>query len=823
MRTLPLRLAPIVGESLPGYVARYARTFGLQPGEVLRALGLEDPSRRAPAAGSFGVALSTDQLAEVSFVTGIEPDQLERMLLARYADRAFPRSSLAGPIRLRREAIAREALVWRSRFCPRCLRADGAWLLRWQLGWSVVCVRHRELLHDRCERCSTVTRIGPRAAWPCGDRRRVSDPTCCLHTHGRTLCGASLTAVSAIPASEELVRAQARIDALIEDGRQPTLAGGNLDPPVYLHDLRVLANILYARPRLEGAPGPHRRSCAPVLDQPGVLAGVLPHVLALADLPDPDTLADALRDVIDQRYHETGETLQPSTLKRPSPRLDAALRHAINQSAWATPSSRLGFSEGNHRRPRDLHDTLQPRHVPQLFWAANYDDQLAELLALADCAAGAGRRFCSVLLARLLTPLDWAAAVRYLDLPDQFIHGGYNTTFAKLRHAGVFDELTRRIKRIANDHAKNELIDYKQRRANLAAWSGIDAYTWRLIQPEPLPPSRRWDRPRRRARASVWLWCQLTSGHEHAAPIALPHCGLRHHYAFVRAVIPALRERLLLLGEMLLTTPSGALDTVPARFAVALQRQHHLPPDRYLMTISPLIRDRVLAHVSAHTGVDIATITTSPSGTPHPAAVAHARLLAGALLHEVALASPTAIASILKGSAGRLGDNHRAYRTTLSTTPMLAAELARLTRAIEAWDMPAPTPPSTYHHERMTGVATAITAHANDLFAARWGTDLARRASMLACTAHTDLAWPEITAIHARPTARRANNQASVDYRRRTDPEINRRYLQLLDHAHALRRAAGYTNAKLTGGLASRPTRARPCSGSNSMSNGKEA
>jgi hypothetical protein len=443
------------------------------------------------------------------------------------------------------------------------------------------------------------------------------------------------------------------------------------------------------------------------------------------------------------------------------------------------------------------------------------------LLALADCAPVAGRRFCSVILARLLIPLDWAAAVRYLDLPEQFIHGGYNTTFAKLRHADVFGELARRIKRIANDHARDELIDYKQRRASLAAWIGIDAYSWRLIQPEPLPPSRRWDRPRRRARASVWLWCHLTSGHEHAAPVALPHCGLRHHYAFVRSVIPALRERLLLLGDILLTTPPGALDTVPARFAVALQRRRHLPPHRYLTTISPLIRDRVLAHTSAHTGVDIATITTSPSGTSRPAAVAHARLLAGALLHEVALASPTAIASILRGSAGRLGDNHRGYRTTLARTPMLAAELAQLTRAIEAWDTPAPTPPSTPHRERMTDVATAIKAHAKDLFAVSCGTDLARRASMLACTAHTDLAWPDITAIHDRPTARRANNQASISYRRRTDPEVNRLYLQLLDHAHALRRAAGYTNAQLTGGLTRSRTTRSARMGSNSMSNGK--
>ena len=101
MRTLPLRLAPIDGESLPGYVARYAHTFGFQPGDVIRALGLDGGTGRVAAAGRFGVSLSADQLALASFVTGIAIETLERMLLARYAGRAFDdphsrRPSLAG-------------------------------------------------------------------------------------------------------------------------------------------------------------------------------------------------------------------------------------------------------------------------------------------------------------------------------------------------------------------------------------------------------------------------------------------------------------------------------------------------------------------------------------------------------------------------------------------------------------------------------------------------------------------------------------------------------------------------------------------------------
>ena len=494
---------------------------------------------------------------------------------------------------------------------------------------------HREL-HDHCHRCGAATRIGPRARWPREDRGQLTDPTCCLRGRERELCRASLARASAITASEELVRAQARIDALLAGELQPTLAGEELDAPRFLQDLRVLANILHNRPRPEGTVGPRRRTCAPVLDDPHVLAGVLPRLLALADLPGHDMLAGALRELIDQRYHETGQTLQLSTVKSVSPGLYAALRRAVNESFWAPPSSRLRFSASNHRRPHDLDDALQARHVPQLLWAADYDRELHELLAIADSAPYAGRRFCSVLLARLLTPLGWDAAVRYLDLPAQFIHGGYNTTFAKLRRAGVFDELTRRMKQIANDHAKHGLIDYKQRRADLTAWAGIDPLTWRLIQPDRLPPSRRWDRPRRRARASIWLWCQLTSGQEHAAPITLPHPKLRHHFAFVRTVIPELRERLLLLGDILLATPPEELDTVPARFAVALRRQGHLAANHYLPGVSPTIRERVLAHTSAHTGVDVPTITASPAGAANPAAVTHARLLTAILLQDIA-------------------------------------------------------------------------------------------------------------------------------------------------------------------------------------------
>jgi len=56
----------------------------------------------------------------------------------------------------------------------------------------------------------------------------------------------------------------------------------------------------------------------------------------------------------------------------------------------------------------------------------------------------------------------------------------------------------------------------------------------------------------------VWLWCQLTSGHERAAPIPRPDPdALSVQERFTHHGLRPVRERLLILGELLLETPSA--------------------------------------------------------------------------------------------------------------------------------------------------------------------------------------------------------------------------------------------------------------------------
>jgi hypothetical protein len=93
VRTLPLRLAPVDGESLPGYIARYAHTFQIQPGDVVSALGLDAGAGTTGAAARYGLSLSAEQLQGAAFTSGITSEALERMLLSRYVGRAGDEAS----------------------------------------------------------------------------------------------------------------------------------------------------------------------------------------------------------------------------------------------------------------------------------------------------------------------------------------------------------------------------------------------------------------------------------------------------------------------------------------------------------------------------------------------------------------------------------------------------------------------------------------------------------------------------------------------------------------------------------------------------------
>jgi len=227
VRTLPLRLPSVDGESLPGYITRYSHTFQIQPGDVTRALGLDSGAGSVTAAARYGVSLSVEQLHHAAFATGIGNDVLERMLLSRYTRRAPGRSTATTPVTLVDAVQGQQVWIWCSRFCPPCLREDGAWRLRWQLECSTLCLRHQVLLRLRCPQCGRVPQVAARRQWQQDHQGLLTDPSHCWRRHRHALCRANLAEADAVSVASDtrLLAAQCRIDALLD--RQPQRPTGN--------------------------------------------------------------------------------------------------------------------------------------------------------------------------------------------------------------------------------------------------------------------------------------------------------------------------------------------------------------------------------------------------------------------------------------------------------------------------------------------------------------------------------------------------------------------------------------------------------------------
>ncbi len=670
------------------------------------------------------------------------------------------------------------------------------------------------LLISTCPACGGRLDVARSARWCRDAEGELRDPCACSRSTEGRLCRFPLAGAEAIDLAGDagLLAAQRRLDSVIEGEVAPRIGGTEVAPLAWLRDLRALALLLRGYEEFAAARPPELRRAAAgqadprrrLLLSPAAFAAVLPEAVRLADLPDEEALVEGLREVLDRRHRADGGHLDNlRKLRGHSTLLGEALHRARQRAGYANVSTRMGIDPLAHRRPGDLDARLGLRHVPQLFWAADYERSLEPLFDFDDFSPWFGRRFCSALLARMLEPLDWMGAVRYLELPGDYRHGGYQATLWKLRRQGRAEELVARIKAAANGRAAADpLIDYEARRALLSDWEGIDFESWLYLQPVRRPERWRVDPPKRRARASIWLWCELTSGHERAAPIPLPgpagrdlheHTNFRHHF------LPPLRERLLILGELLLVTPAEARQTLRTRLIAALHERGLLAGRLRLDTLEPSITRRVLAHVAAHTGVDIATLTTAAVDRQAPAAVTHARLLVAALLRRTTLASWQVIASVLPGGHSRLGANDRAYQAALDRDPVLAGELESLLDQVQDLRTPAPVAPEVPHRRRMRAVAEAIRATATELFGTE--DDIGLRAGALACREHTDLTWAEIAALHgtrAHPTF----FQTTVAARRRDDPDFDRRCRQLVDRAEALRRSAGFANANLHRGLA---------------------
>lgn len=159
-RTLPLRAAPMAGESIDSWLEVLCYRMHSQWSDVLRHVGLPvEPHRRYAA--SWMIRLTPEQAGSLSVATGVDEARLQAMTLDHLGDVFSRNSPLSG--------ASMSAMSWlrarRSRFCPQCLaESGGRWQSWWRFRWAFACVDHRCLLVDVCPACRQTQRNKPAPA-----------------------------------------------------------------------------------------------------------------------------------------------------------------------------------------------------------------------------------------------------------------------------------------------------------------------------------------------------------------------------------------------------------------------------------------------------------------------------------------------------------------------------------------------------------------------------------------------------------------------------------------------------------------------------------
>jgi hypothetical protein len=340
---IPIRLDPIAGESLDGWLDAYAQRLRVPTVDLAEALGVPRGLRRYPKLALGHDTLDAEQIARRA--CGIDPAHVRALWVgpARY-DRLVT-------ARVRGFILARATrpLAW-SRFCPACLvDSGGRWLAAWRLPWYLACATHHTLLACGCPHCH-----GPQR-----DRHiradRVDDLTtlCCRPTgehagRGDNRCRHDLTAAASLePAAPELIAVQAQLIDLLASAISDRDAGDLVDQLV---DVLVVAT--HVGLDLRALTG-DRHDATSVLAKP---------------------LTEAHRVLADptgQRLHRLADTPGrpiPHSWNQASPSLDAALLG--HRDGRLSPTYRLRYRSmtTTARRPEGIAPTARLHAMPLALW-----------------------------------------------------------------------------------------------------------------------------------------------------------------------------------------------------------------------------------------------------------------------------------------------------------------------------------------------------------------------------------------------------------------------------------------------------------------------
>ena len=399
MAAIPVRLPPLPGEALDSWLETYAHLLHVTVRDIFDFAGIDwgrvngDQRTGKP----WLCQLDEPDLAALSAATGVPPQTLAGMTLARYQGTGLAEATAQPGMR-------RTPRWWRqlsgSRYCPRCLAANGGrWMLAWRIPWAFACTSCQVLLADTCPGCGRRhrrTRTGqPRQPGHC-DLTGLPLPPWHPPRGGTSSCTSDPagTPAAALPAGGHVLAAQQHTDAIIATllasrGRPAETAAlrqylddacavaraavsavnGTAGPPAAaiaaLEELGARPGPGAAESALASPPGGPPRQLAPVTAFGVTIADIMLH--GRPDDPDP-VIAGWLAGNTASRRNTTSPADVLIHWDRASPALQAALARPLAARLDTFYQLRYRAVAGPARIPDPARARERAAALPSLLW-----------------------------------------------------------------------------------------------------------------------------------------------------------------------------------------------------------------------------------------------------------------------------------------------------------------------------------------------------------------------------------------------------------------------------------------------------------------------
>lgn len=797
--SLPIRLDPIEGESLSGYMLRLSRTYGIPPGDIGRNIGFwplaqEFDSRRS------GYRLEPEQVESISSTTGLSHERIRRMTLEHLNGKVFNANPTREVARGIPSAIGRRITTWDTAYCPLCLEQHGTWFLDWHSRWTLICETHECELIETCPTCGKSPSALRRIGWPAERGEVEKDPTCCWWSIKRKLCRSDLKQAEVRPVSDEVLKTHRSLSSATNGNRHAKVAGTKVESVAFISDLMGLMYLVRLSETAADQQPPDKSVEASgqahkIATSRNEKIRLLPRAMELANLKTESELVDEIRHIGDSAYKRANLRLpQMRIFPGHSEPFGEAMSKARETCCYANVSAFYGFDRNRHRRPADLDPAIEPRHVPQLFWGREFDTKVWPLFEGIDFTRWRGRRLCSALLLRMVKPLSWEEAA--LDLgfpPDRYGHKAMSQAMSEFTTRNLAGELVAAVKSVANEKAASGLVDFRLQEHMMSGWEGVDPMTYRYMQPKYKPVKQHSEHVSQRSFVSTMIWSDVTESDETLAPFWRargPYQATLFRQKNMHRIGPRY-ERLL---EIVRQNPASSIQFHRGMLIGDLIAENEIAHTFRRPELSQELVERTMIHVSHLTGVDIPSMTEKISANTRPAGATNARILAALVIHRLGGSQWEQINDVF----GSISNPARNYLRRIQGTDLETPLGSLIGRVRDGrMDLPNPAGPEP-HHERMIALAQSIRLAAERSAPDSLENQQRILASIKACEEHTDLTWHHLEVVHDihRPET------ITHPFRGYKLNEGGTALLKMvLSEASQLRRKAGYANSDLRRGL----------------------